>query len=73
MLTRVKVAGVALSDTIAHWFVSLASDSSVFSFIVGIYSAILGFFIPSAGGKWIIEAPYIMSGLRPKELMRLSF
>ncbi len=60
MLTRVKASGASLSDTIAHWFVSLASDSSVFSFIVGIYSAILGFFIPSAGGKWIIEAPYIM-------------
>ena len=60
MLTRVKAEGASLSDTIAHWFVSLASDASVFSFIVGIYSAILGFFIPSAGGKWIIEAPYIM-------------
>ena len=27
---------------------------------MGIYSAILGFFIPSGGGKWIIEAPYVM-------------
>ena len=24
------------------------------------YSAVLGFFVPSAGGKWIIEAPYVM-------------
>jgi short-chain fatty acids transporter len=27
---------------------------------MGIYSAILGFFVPSGGGKWIIEAPYLM-------------
>ena len=27
---------------------------------MGLYSAILGFFIPSGGGKWIIEAPYVM-------------
>jgi short-chain fatty acids transporter len=27
---------------------------------MGIYSAVLGFFIPSGGGKWIIEAPYVM-------------
>ena len=61
MLTRAKSgSGLALSDTIAHWFVSLAHDSATFSFIVGIYSAVLGFFIPSAGGKWVIEAPYIM-------------
>ena len=61
MLTKVpNEKGVTLSDTIAHWFVDASASSTVFSFLVGIYSAILGFFIPSAGGKWIIEAPYIM-------------
>ncbi|CAG9166747.1 short-chain fatty acid transporter [Cupriavidus pampae] len=62
MLTKVGNAqGVTLSDEIAHWFVSLAHDSGIFSVLVGIYSAVLGFFIPSAGGKWVIEAPYIMT------------
>jgi len=28
--------------------------------VIGIYSAILGFFIPSGGGKWLLEAPYVM-------------
>nr|BFE94172.1 hypothetical protein GCM10020185_47080 [Pseudomonas brassicacearum subsp. brassicacearum] len=28
--------------------------------LMGVYSAVLGFFIPSGGGKWIIEAPYVM-------------
>jgi len=62
MLTKVVDAhGITLSDEIAHLFVGLAHDSGVFSILVSVYSAILGFFIPSAGGKWIIEAPYIMT------------
>jgi short-chain fatty acids transporter len=28
--------------------------------VMGAYSAVLGFFVPSGGGKWIIEAPYVM-------------
>jgi short-chain fatty acids transporter len=61
ILTKVvNSKGVTLSDTIAHWFVDASANSTAFSFLVGIYSAVLGFFIPSAGGKWIIEAPYIM-------------
>src|SRR3954465_12778058 len=27
---------------------------------MGVYSAVLGFFIPSGGGKWLLEAPYVM-------------
>ncbi|MFG1350247.1 short-chain fatty acid transporter [Xanthobacter autotrophicus] len=62
MLTHVpNAAGVTLSDTIAHWFVSASVNTTAFSFLVGLYSAVLGFFIPSAGGKWVIEAPYVMA------------
>lgn len=62
MLTKVPNAqGATLSDQIAHWFVSVGHDSGMFSVLVSVYSAVLGFFIPSAGGKWIIEAPYIMT------------
>lgn len=61
ILTKVSNArGLTLSDTIAHWFVGASSNSTVFSLLVGVYSAVLGFFIPSAGGKWVVEAPYIM-------------
>jgi short-chain fatty acids transporter len=31
---------------------------------VGIYSALLGLFIPSAGGKWLIEAPYVLQAAK---------
>jgi short-chain fatty acids transporter len=61
MLTRASnLQHQSLSDSIAHWFVGFASNSGVFAFLVSLYSSFLGFFIPSAGGKWVIEAPYIM-------------
>ena len=28
--------------------------------VVGIYSAIAGLFLPSGGGKWVVEAPYVL-------------
>ena len=37
-----------------------AASRETFPVLMGIYSAVLGFFIPSGGGKWIIEAPYVM-------------
>ncbi|AKT38226.1 short-chain fatty acid transporter [Chondromyces crocatus] len=52
-------AGHALSDRIAQVFVDLSTAGS-FPLLMGVYSAVLGFFIPSGGGKWIIEAPYVM-------------
>ncbi|RYZ76630.1 MAG: short-chain fatty acid transporter, partial [Proteobacteria bacterium] len=60
ILTKaVDANGITLSHRISEFFVSIAS-AHTFSAIMGIYSAILGFFIPSGGGKWIIEAPYLM-------------
>ncbi|VWC20912.1 Short chain fatty acid transporter [Burkholderia lata] len=31
---------------------------------MGGYSAVLGFFVPSGGGKWIIEAPYVIEAAK---------
>jgi short-chain fatty acids transporter len=60
MLTEPKgAAGFSLSHDIANVFVGLAAKDS-YPIFMGIYSAILGFFVPSGGGKWIIEAPYVM-------------
>src|SRR5260370_21542666 len=36
------------------------TTANLFHVIMGVYSAILGLFVPSGGGKWIIEAPYVM-------------
>jgi len=54
-----RFGGLALSDQIAHFFVAISSHDS-FPVVMGVYSAILGLFIPSSGGKWLLEAPYIM-------------
>ena len=60
ILTQAKnAAGVSVSDQIAHAFVSV-TDHDTFPIAVGIYSAVLGMFIPSGGGKWLLEAPYVM-------------
>jgi len=60
ILTQAKnSAGVTVSDQFAHAIVSL-STQHMFPLFIGMYSAILGFFIPSGGGKWLLEAPYVM-------------
>jgi short-chain fatty acids transporter len=60
MMTTAKGAGgQTVADQVAHAFVSLNTTGS-FPISMGIYSAVLGFFVPSGGGKWIIEAPYVM-------------
>src|SRR6516164_517203 len=60
ILTQAKNgAGATVSDQITHAFVSM-STQHFYPLVIGIYSAILGVFIPSGGGKWLLEAPYVM-------------
>jgi short-chain fatty acids transporter len=48
-----------LATRMAEFFVAV-SNFHTFPVFVGIYSAFLGLFVPSAGGKWLIEAPYVL-------------
>ncbi len=48
-----------LAERLSEFFVSIANEHT-YPVLVGIYSAFLGLFIPSAGGKWLIEAPYLL-------------
>ncbi|MBM3461558.1 MAG: short-chain fatty acid transporter [Armatimonadetes bacterium] len=48
-----------ISHHLSEFFVA-HSTHSTFPLLVGVYSAVLGLFVPSAGGKWLIEAPYLM-------------
>lgn len=60
LMTQVNGSGgESLAHVISHFFVQLASHDT-YAVLMGVYSAVLGFFIPSGGGKWIIEAPYVM-------------
>jgi short-chain fatty acids transporter len=60
ILTGAKSAGgETLSGFLGRAFTQIASHDT-FAPIIGVYSAVLGLFVPSGGGKWIIEAPYVM-------------
>lgn len=57
------VAKTALTEELAHLFVALSSKET-FPLLVAAYSAFLGLFVPSGGGKWVIEAPYVMAAAK---------
>jgi short-chain fatty acids transporter len=54
MISKTNVAA-----RLAHVFVTITTKQT-FPIVVAIYSAILGVFVPSGGGKWVVEAPYVM-------------
>lgn len=58
--TATAVHGKSLSHVITDAFISI-SNTGTYPVLMGIYSAVLGFFIPSGGGKWLLEAPYVMA------------
>ena len=49
----------SLSERIANALVSVATKT-LYPGIIALYSFILGIFVPSAGSKWVIEAPYVI-------------
>jgi short-chain fatty acids transporter len=52
-----------IATAMAHFFVTI-SNQHTYPIMIGIYSAFLGLFIPSAGGKWLIEAPYMLDAAK---------
>ena len=56
-----------LAKSLAHFFVAVSTHHT-FPVLVGIYSAFLGLFVPSAGGKWLIEAPYILEAAKSLQM-----
>jgi short-chain fatty acids transporter len=56
-----------LAKSLAHFFVAVSTHQT-FPVLVGIYSAFLGLFVPSAGGKWLIEAPYILEAAKSLQM-----
>ncbi|NUS38578.1 MAG: short-chain fatty acid transporter [Lysobacter sp.] len=51
--------GATPAHRLSQLFVQVASHDG-FPLAMGAYSAVLGFFVPSGGGKWLVEAPYVM-------------
>jgi short-chain fatty acids transporter len=52
-------SGHSLGDGLAMFFVRAAS-ADLFPLLMGLYSGFLGLFVPSGGGRWIIEAPLVL-------------
>ena len=55
------ISRTSIATVLADWFVRLTTRET-FPLVVAAYSAVLGILVPSGGGKWIIEAPYVMAG-----------
>jgi len=54
------VSKTSIAVALADLFVRVTTKGT-FPIVVAVYSSLLGLFIPSGGGKWIVEAPYVMA------------
>jgi short-chain fatty acids transporter len=54
------ISKTPIAERLAELFVAVTTKET-FPIVVALYSAILGMFVPSGGGKWVIEAPYVMA------------
>jgi short-chain fatty acids transporter len=52
-------AGTTLAQLLTGLFTRFTTTET-YALIIGAYSATLGLFLPSGGGKWLVEAPYVM-------------
>lgn len=57
------ISKTPIAEHLANLFVGITTKDS-FPVVVALYSAILGMFVPSGGGKWVIEAPYVMAAAK---------
>ncbi|QKE83715.1 TIGR00366 family protein [Arthrobacter sp. NEB 688] len=51
--------GETLSDHLSSIFTSFGGGGG-FAIALAVYTAVLGILVPSGGGKWLVEAPYVM-------------
>lgn len=53
------ISKTQLGHVLGTFFADISTHLT-FPPIVAAYSAVLGVFVPSGGGKWLVEAPYVM-------------
>ena len=51
--------GMTVSAHLAEFFTEIGSGGG-FAVVIALYTAVLGLLVPSGGGKWLVEAPYVM-------------
>jgi short-chain fatty acids transporter len=57
------IFGLMQNTGLGQWIGRLFADLSTqhaYPFVVYVYSAVMNLFVPSAGSKWLIEAPYLV-------------
>ncbi len=57
------IFGLMQNTGLGSWIEGLFTDFAnqrTYPFVVYVYSAIMNLFVPSAGSKWLIEAPYLI-------------
>lgn len=60
ILTKAEGSGgQTVSDQLAEFFTRIGSGGG-FAVVIALYTVVLGLFVPSGGGKWLVEAPYVM-------------
>ncbi|MEV4126980.1 TIGR00366 family protein [Nocardia sp. NPDC049707] len=60
ILTKAKGrGGLSISEHLAEFFTNIGGGGS-FAIVIALYTVVLGVFVPSGGGKWLVEAPYVM-------------
>ncbi|MDJ0394042.1 TIGR00366 family protein [Rhodococcus sp. G-MC3] len=60
MLTKAEGrGGLTISEHLANFFTDVGSGGG-FAVVIAVYTVVLGLFVPSGGGKWLVEAPYVM-------------
>lgn len=57
------ISQTVVTQRLEELFVAF-STKGTFPLLVAAYSAVLGLFVPSGGGKWVIEAPYVMAAAK---------
>jgi short-chain fatty acids transporter len=57
------IAKTEMSERLAKLFIEYSTKDS-FPVVIAIYSACLDLFLPSGGGKWVVEAPYVMQAAK---------
>jgi short-chain fatty acids transporter len=59
ILTKAEGRG---GQTVSDLLAALLTDvgGGAFAVVVALYTVVLGVFVPSGGGKWLVEAPYVM-------------
>ena len=61
------ISKTGIQEMLSALFIRVASPDT-FNPILTIYSFVLGVFIPSGGGLWVVEAPYVMQAANALEM-----